>query len=56
MLKKPVRFIEFDIEGGYCGIDTPYWYGLKMNGTLSMSKSKTPEPLYRQFVPEEDRG
>ena len=21
-----------------------------------MSKSKTPEPLYRQFVPEEDRG
>ena len=21
-----------------------------------MSKSKTPEPLYRQYVPEEDRG
>ena len=21
-----------------------------------MSKSKTPEPLYRQFTPEEDRG
>jgi len=21
-----------------------------------MNKSKTPEPLYRQFVPEEDRG
>ena len=21
-----------------------------------MGKSKTPEPLYRQFVPEEDRG
>ena len=21
-----------------------------------MAKSKTPEPLYRQFVPEEDRG
>ena len=21
-----------------------------------MNKSKTPEPLYRQFIPEEDRG